>query len=175
MTSLLTELVDKVLPNLPPRDTRTFLIWRIPQNAPAQDINEALQVISRFQAHAEGNLCLKLQRRTASLRCAGLKEWRQRRRRPQIGYYEIRRNWAFPTPRSAPGRVCRLCHQGRCGHQNFTVKPQKSLLVLVITLMLAFVQRGSVAFLLYAHWFWQLALPLPLCKNRTKPINRSSY
>ena len=39
------------------------------------------------------------------------------------------------------------------GHPGLTVKPQKSLLVLVITLMLAFVQRGSVAFLLYAHWF----------------------
>jgi hypothetical protein len=59
MTSLLTELVDKVLPNLPPRDTRTFFFdLADPAKRSSSDINEVLQVISRFQAHAEVTLGL---------------------------------------------------------------------------------------------------------------------
>ncbi len=59
MTSILVELVDKVLPNLPPRDTRTFFFdLADPAKRSDSDIAEVLQVISRFQAHAEVTLGL---------------------------------------------------------------------------------------------------------------------
>ena len=59
MTSVLVELVDKVLPNLPPRDTRSFFFdLADPAKRSSSDINEVLQVISRFQAHAEVTLGL---------------------------------------------------------------------------------------------------------------------
>jgi sugar/nucleoside kinase (ribokinase family) len=59
MTSVLVELVDKVLPNLPPRDTRAFFFdLADPAKRSSSDINEVLQVISRFQAHAEVTLGL---------------------------------------------------------------------------------------------------------------------
>ena len=59
MTGLLIELVEKVLPNLPPRDTRTFFFdLADPAKRSSSDINEVLQVISRFQAHAEVTLGL---------------------------------------------------------------------------------------------------------------------
>src|SRR6056300_687955 len=59
MTAVLVELVDKVLPNLPPRDTRSFF-FDLADHAKrsSSDINEVLQVISRFQAHAEVTLGL---------------------------------------------------------------------------------------------------------------------
>lgn len=59
MTALLIELVDRVLPNLPPRETRTFFFdLADPAKRSASDINEVLQVIARFQAHAEVTLGL---------------------------------------------------------------------------------------------------------------------
>tara|TARA_B100002019_G_scaffold273835_1_gene270256 strand:+ start:480 stop:1592 length:1113 start_codon:yes stop_codon:yes gene_type:complete len=59
MTALLIELVEKVLPNLPPRDTRTFFFdLADPAKRSSSDIYEVLQVISRFQAHAEVTLGL---------------------------------------------------------------------------------------------------------------------
>ena len=59
MTAVLVELVDKVLPNLPPRDTRSFFFdLADPAKRSSSDINEVLQVISRFQAHAEVTLGL---------------------------------------------------------------------------------------------------------------------
>ena len=54
MTSFLEELADKILPNLPPRDTRHFFFdLADPAKRSSSDIHEVLQVISRFQAHAE--------------------------------------------------------------------------------------------------------------------------
>lgn len=59
MTSVLIHLVDKVLPNLPPRDTRSFFFdLADPAKRSSSDILEVLQVISRFQAHAEVTLGL---------------------------------------------------------------------------------------------------------------------
>ena len=59
MTALLTELVEKVIPNLPPRDTRTFFFdLADPAKRSNSDINDVLQVISRYQAHAEVTLGL---------------------------------------------------------------------------------------------------------------------
>lgn len=59
MTSILVHLVDYILPNLPPRDTRTFFFdLTDPAKRSKGDIQEVLQVISRFQAHAEATLGL---------------------------------------------------------------------------------------------------------------------
>ena len=59
MTSILVELVDRVLPNLPPRDTRSFFFdLTDPAKRSKDDIFEVLQVISRFQAHTEATLGL---------------------------------------------------------------------------------------------------------------------
>ena len=59
MTSILIELVDRVLPNLPPRDTRSFFFdLTDPAKRSKDDIFEVLQVIGRFQAHAEATLGL---------------------------------------------------------------------------------------------------------------------
>ena len=59
MTSILVQLVERVLPNLPPRDTRSFFFdLTDPAKRSKDDIAEVLQVISRFQAHAETTLGL---------------------------------------------------------------------------------------------------------------------
>ena len=59
MTTFLVELVDKILPNLPPRDTRNFFFdLADPAKRSSSDIAEVLQVISRFQAHSEVTLGL---------------------------------------------------------------------------------------------------------------------
>ena len=59
MTSVLQHLADKVLPNLPPRDNRAFFFdLTDPAKRSKEDILEVLQVISRFQAHAETTLGL---------------------------------------------------------------------------------------------------------------------
>ena len=56
MTSILIELVDRVLPNLPPRDTRSFFFdLTDPAKRSKDDIFEVLQVIGRFQAHADAS------------------------------------------------------------------------------------------------------------------------
>ena len=57
--TFLVELVDKILPNLPPRDTRNFFFdLADPAKRSSSDIAEVLQVISRFQAHSEVTLGL---------------------------------------------------------------------------------------------------------------------
>ena len=59
MTSILSEIVDKILPNLPPRDSRLFFFdLTDPAKRSREDILEVLQVISRFQGYAE--TCLGL-------------------------------------------------------------------------------------------------------------------
>ena len=59
MTSILQQLCDKVLPNLPPRDNRSFFFdLTDPAKRSKEDIMEVLQVISRFQSHAETTLGL---------------------------------------------------------------------------------------------------------------------
>ncbi len=59
MTSFLIELIDKVMPVLPPRDNRSlFFDLADPAKRSGSDILEVLQVISRFQAHAEVTLGL---------------------------------------------------------------------------------------------------------------------
>ena len=59
MTSILVEIVDRIMPNLPPRDTRNFFFdLTDPAKRSAEDIREVLRVISRFQAHSEVTLGL---------------------------------------------------------------------------------------------------------------------
>lgn len=59
MTSILTEIVERIMPNLPPRDTRNFFFdLTDPAKRSAEDIREVLRVITRFQAHCEVNLGL---------------------------------------------------------------------------------------------------------------------
>ena len=59
MTSILVEIVERIMPNLPPRDTRNlFFDLTDPAKRSTEDIREVLQVISRFQAHAEVTLWL---------------------------------------------------------------------------------------------------------------------
>lgn len=59
MTSVLVALADKILPNLPPRDTRNFFFdLTDPAKRSTEDIREVLQVITRYQAHAETTLGL---------------------------------------------------------------------------------------------------------------------
>ncbi len=59
MTSILVEIVDRIMPNLTPRDTRNFFFdLTDPAKRSAEDIREVLRVISRFQAHSEVTLGL---------------------------------------------------------------------------------------------------------------------
>ena len=59
MTSILVEIVDRIMPNLPPRDTRNFFFdLTDPAKRSAEDIREVLRVLTRFQAHAEVTLGL---------------------------------------------------------------------------------------------------------------------
>ena len=59
MTSILVEIVDRIMPNLPPRDTRNFFFdLTDPAKRSSEDIREVLQVLTRFQAHAEVTLGL---------------------------------------------------------------------------------------------------------------------
>ena len=59
MTSILLEMVERVMPNLPPIDTRNFFFdLTDPAKRSAEDIREVLRVISRFQAHTEVTLGL---------------------------------------------------------------------------------------------------------------------
>ncbi len=59
MTSILVEIVDKIMPNLPPIDTRNFFFdLTDPAKRSSQDLLEVLKVISRYQAYAEVTLGL---------------------------------------------------------------------------------------------------------------------
>lgn len=59
MTSILLSMVDRILPNLPPRDTRSFFFdLTDPAKRSKEDILQVLNVISRYQAHAEASLGL---------------------------------------------------------------------------------------------------------------------
>ena len=59
MTSILLEIVDRIMPNLPPIDTRNFFFdLTDPAKRSAEDLREVLRVISRFQAHSEVTLGL---------------------------------------------------------------------------------------------------------------------
>lgn len=59
MTSILLEIVERIMPNLPPVDTRNFFFdLTDPAKRSAEDIREVLRVISRFQAHSEVTLGL---------------------------------------------------------------------------------------------------------------------
>ncbi len=59
MTSVLVEILDKVMPNLPPRDTRQFFFdLADPAKRSREDLLGVMRVFSRYQAHAEVTLGL---------------------------------------------------------------------------------------------------------------------
>jgi len=59
MTEIFTSLLDKVLPNLPPRDSRQFFFdLTDPRKRSETDVINVLGVISRFQSHGEVTLGL---------------------------------------------------------------------------------------------------------------------
>lgn len=59
MTSTLVEILEKVMPNLPPRETRQFFFdLADPAKRSREDILDGLRVFSRYQAHAEVTLGL---------------------------------------------------------------------------------------------------------------------
>jgi len=61
MTSLLVAILEKVLPNLPPRDTRNYFFdLSDPEKRPHEETRAVLQVISRFQNFGAVTLGLNL-------------------------------------------------------------------------------------------------------------------
>ena len=59
MTATLVEILEKIMPNLPPLDTRQFFFdLADPAKRSQEDILEALRVFARYQAHAEVTLGL---------------------------------------------------------------------------------------------------------------------
>ncbi len=61
MTELFEDLLDKVLPNLPPRETRHFFFdLADPRKRPGEEIKTCLRTISRFQNHGCVTLGLNL-------------------------------------------------------------------------------------------------------------------
>ncbi len=74
MTSILLEMVDRIMPNLPPIDTRNFFFdLTDPAKRSAEDIREVLRVISRFQAYAEVTLGLNYNEALQVCETIGLK------------------------------------------------------------------------------------------------------
>ncbi|MDA0345770.1 MAG: carbohydrate kinase family protein [Verrucomicrobia bacterium] len=61
MTQLFVDLLDKVIPNLPPRDIKHYYFdLADPEKRPANEIEEVLRTISRFQNHGQVTLGLNL-------------------------------------------------------------------------------------------------------------------
>ena len=98
MTALLVELVEKVLPNLPPRDTRTFFFdLADPAKRSSSDIHEVLHVISRFQAHAEVTLGLNYNEGLQVCEVLGLKSGDKSENDLKSMAIEIRRKLGIST------------------------------------------------------------------------------
>ena len=59
MTSTLVDILEKIMPNLPPRETRHFFFdLADPAKRSREDLQQGLRVFARFQAHAEVTLGL---------------------------------------------------------------------------------------------------------------------
>ncbi|MDA8823912.1 carbohydrate kinase family protein [Opitutales bacterium] len=75
MTSILLEIVERIMPNLPPADTRNFFFdLTDPAKRSTEDLREVLQVISRYQAHAEVTLGLNYNESLQVCKTLGLQE-----------------------------------------------------------------------------------------------------
>jgi len=75
MTSILLEIVERIMPNLPPVDTRNFFFdLTDPAKRSTEDLREVLQVISRYQAHAEVTLGLNYNESLQVCQTIGLQE-----------------------------------------------------------------------------------------------------
>ena len=75
MTSILLGIVEHIMPNLPPVDTRNFFFdLTDPAKRSTEDLREVLQVISRYQAHAEVTLGLNYNESLQVCQTLGLQE-----------------------------------------------------------------------------------------------------
>lgn len=75
MTSILLGIVEHIMPNLPPLDTRNFFFdLTDPAKRSTEDLREVLQVISRYQAHAEVTLGLNYNESLQVCQTLGLQE-----------------------------------------------------------------------------------------------------
>ena len=75
MTSILLEIVEHIMPNLPPVDTRNFFFdLTDPAKRSTEDLREVLQVNSRYQAHAEVTLGLNYNESLQVCQTLGLQE-----------------------------------------------------------------------------------------------------
>ena len=98
MTAFLVELLEKLLPNLPPRDTRHFFFdLADPAKRSSSDISEVLQVISRFQAHSEVTLGLNYNEGLQVCEVLGLKSGSKDEESLRSMATEIRRNLEIST------------------------------------------------------------------------------
>ena len=98
MTAFLVELLEKLLPNLPPRDTRHFFFdLADPAKRSSSDIGEVLRVISRFQAHAEVTLGLNYNEGLQVCEVLGLKSGGKDEASLRSMATEIRRNLEIST------------------------------------------------------------------------------
>jgi sugar/nucleoside kinase (ribokinase family) len=98
MTAFLVELLEKLLPNLPPRDTRHFFFdLADPAKRSSSDISEVLQVISRFQAHTEVTLGLNYNEGLQVCEVLGLKSGVKDQDSLRSMATEIRRNLEIST------------------------------------------------------------------------------
>ncbi len=98
MTAFLVELLEKLLPNLPPRDTRHFFFdLADPAKRSSSDISEVLQVISRFQAHSEVTLGLNYNEGLQVCEVLGLKSGSKDEESLRSMATEIRRSLEITT------------------------------------------------------------------------------
>jgi hypothetical protein len=98
MTAFLVELLEKLIPNLPPRDTRHFFFdLADPAKRSSSDISEVLQVISRFQAHSEVTLGLNYNEGLQVCEVLGLKSGSKDEESLRSMATEIRRNLEIST------------------------------------------------------------------------------
>ena len=75
MTDILNALLDRVLPNLPSRDQRTFFFdLADPAKRSDSDVKSALLTIKRFQSHGKTILGLNLKEAQTVARILGIKE-----------------------------------------------------------------------------------------------------
>ncbi len=75
MTDIWNALLDKVLPNLPSRDQRTFLFdLADPEKRSDSDLKSALLTIKRFQSHGKTILGLNLKEAKSVARVLGIRE-----------------------------------------------------------------------------------------------------
>ena len=167
MTSILVQLVERVLPNLPPRDTRSFFFdLTDPAKRSKDDIAEVLQVISRFQAHAETTLGLNYNEALQVCETLALSGERKMKTPLNASRKKSEENWKFAAwwfIQSTPLPVQLKTENG--GQRDLLLKIQKLLLGQVIILTQDLCQLDFVDFPLLLPSLLQPALPDTMCER----------